>query len=165
MIANTITPQRDGDKAGCKHIEAGPRRRGVRVGEIGEAAGGRHITNTLALAMPRFISSINASVHPISALSNQTLHSSRSCSMFLMRWQHSPVPSPLYVWFINMRGLRGRISLSFRLWLGMTKSLALADRTSNRLFWFSELLNSAQSSFLGLQPPSAADDVKGSQHS
>lgn len=54
-------------------------------------SGDKHITNALALAMPRFISSMNASVHPISALSNHTVYSSRSCSPVLMRWQHSPV--------------------------------------------------------------------------
>jgi hypothetical protein len=65
--------------------------------------------------MPRFISLMNASVHPISALSNHTVHSNCSCSLFLMRWQHSPVPSPLYVWLMNMRGLRGRMCFSYRL--------------------------------------------------
>jgi hypothetical protein len=58
-----------------------------------------------------------------------------------MRWQHSPVPSPLYVWLMNMRGLRGSTSLSFRLWLGTTSSLALANSTSDRLFGFSLQFN------------------------
>jgi hypothetical protein len=40
-----------------------------------------------------------------------------------------------------MRGLRGSTSLSFRLWLGTTSSLALANSTSDRLFGFSLQFN------------------------
>jgi hypothetical protein len=65
---------------------------------------------------------------------------------------------------MNMRGLRGSTSLSCRLWLGTTTSLALADSTSDRLFGFSLQFNLTQSSFLGLQLLSAADDLYGSQH-
>jgi hypothetical protein len=45
------------------------------------------------------------------------------------------------VWLIHMRGLRGSTSLSFRLWLGTTSSLALANSTSDRLFGFSLQFN------------------------
>ena len=64
------------------------------------------------------------------------------------------------VWLMNMRALRGSTSLSFRLWLGTTTSLALADR----LIGFSLQFNLTQSSSLGLQLLSAADDLYGSQH-
>ena len=68
--------------------------------------------------------------------------------------------SPLYVWLMNMRG---STSLSFRLLLGTTTPLALADSTSDRLLGFSGLFNITQSSTVGLQSLPAADDVCASQ--